>query len=139
LTDIPFQEQLGRPEKPLACPWAAWQRFETGVLLWRQDLALIYVLKPDATWFTADDTWHEGDDIDQDPSINPPEGLYKPVRGFGKVWHEQQRVRDSLGWGTGAESGFVAGIQEFTNGLAWYNRDAAIFIILLNNDTYQIR
>ena len=39
-------------------------------------------------------------------SIVAPDGKYQPVRGFGKLWRENQTVHDALGWGTTPEFGY---------------------------------
>lgn len=60
-------------------------------------------------WLIFVDDWQDGTDPVDDPSLNPPEGMSQPVRGFGKIWRtklsEQQRT--SLGWATGDELPFA--------------------------------
>jgi len=72
------------------------------------------------------------------PAEGVPNGLYQPVRGFGRVWRESQRVRQALGWATAEEMGFEAVIQEFAGGLIWRNPESDTFFILMNDGTYQI-
>jgi hypothetical protein len=93
---------LGCPRAEAIEVDAARQPFEHGWLLWRRDVNLIYGLEPDQSWFFTGDTWRDGDPSD-DPAIIPPNGLYQPVRGFGKVWREESGVRESLGWATAEE------------------------------------
>lgn len=90
------------------------QPFEHGVMIWIQELDMIYVLYdgPDADgeWASFVDNWNVGDPID-DPSLVPPTGLYQPLRGFGLVWRESFRVRERLGWATAPETGFNTAYQ----------------------------
>jgi serine/threonine-protein kinase len=138
LGDSILNELLGCPRTEAITVTAAWQPFEQGRLLWRKDLNLIYVLKPDHTWLSTGDRWREGDP-DSDPAIVPPNGLYQPVRGFGQVWRELPGVRESLGWATAEEDGFEAVMQDFLGGLAWLDAEHKALFVLLNDGTYEIR
>lgn len=136
LGDNPPRTPLGCPRTEAISVAAARQTFENGLLLWRKDANFIYGLQPDQSWFFTADTWRDGDPSD-DPSIIPPNGLYQPVRGFGKVWRERPNVRDSLGWGAGEEVGFSAILQEFSSGLVWWDIDRSTGLILFNDGFYQ--
>jgi hypothetical protein len=106
-------------------------------MLWRADANLIYILDATGnTWESTGDTWREGDP--EPPTEGVPNGLYQPVRGFGRVWREREGVRQALGWATAEEAGFEAVIQEFVGGLIWQDSESDIFFILLNDGTYQI-
>ena len=97
---------LFRPEGPFAIIWektphiqqdlgwakqagpgttsAAYQRFDNGVMVWRQDTGQIYAFFNDGTWQSFADTFKEGDP-EKDPKFAPPPGKMQPIRGFGKV------------------------------------------------------
>jgi hypothetical protein len=105
---------------PEACPlfepsetWAAEQPFENGRMVWLEEVRdetsvtqrPILVFYNDGSYEQYQDTWTE-DEPERDPSIEPPEGLLQPIRGFGKVWRENDDVRDGLGWATVPEQGF---------------------------------
>jgi DNA-binding beta-propeller fold protein YncE len=108
--------RLGCPLAPAIETWLAWQSFERGTMLWRQDLRLIYVLQQDMAWSDHQDTWAEGQP-DRDPTLVPPAGRHQPVRGFGKVWRDQLGgSKAKIGWATAAERGFTTLIQSFTLG-----------------------
>ena len=48
----------------------------------------------------------------------PVPGLFLPKRGFGKVWRENQAVRDCVGYArTADETGYTITAQEFQGGL----------------------
>ncbi len=77
------------------------QNFENGFMIWieAQDI-IIY-----STWnglANAEliDTFEHGVDPIRDETLIPPDGLYQPEYGFGKVWREQAGVRELLGWAT---------------------------------------
>jgi serine/threonine-protein kinase len=133
-----LNELLGCPRSAAVVAAAAWQPFETGSMLWREDANLIYVLDANKLWRSTGDTWREGD-LQFDPAIQVPNGLHQPVRGFGLVWREQPGVRDALGWATAAEDGFEALVQEFGGGSIWQDPERNAFFILFNNGTYQTR
>jgi hypothetical protein len=71
-------------------------------MIWRESEDDITVFYDDGTWerFT---NLYEGEPGDEDGD-EPPEGFYRPVRGFALVWEQQEGVRDRLGWATAPES-----------------------------------
>lgn len=103
------------PQKAVLLSPSAEQQFEHGVMLWVGEEDRIYVLFDDTMftdgWAAFEDTWEEGDPVD-DPSIIPPPGFYQPQRGFGLVWREQPIIRDRLGWAVAAESGGNTAVQQ---------------------------
>lgn len=128
---------LGCPRTEAIIVNAAQQPFENGLMLWREDVNVIYGLRPDQTWFLTGDTWREDVDPSEDPTLTPPNGLYQPVRGFGKVWREQPGLREALGWATAEEKGFTVVIQEFAGGTVWQEAEGQGGVILLNSGYYQ--
>jgi hypothetical protein len=110
---------------PLSCPRyeatfteAAEQTFEYGRMIWvktlrGEDFVLenqIFVLYPDGSWERFDDTWTSDLPAD-DPSIVPPDGLYQPIRGFGKLWRQNTTVRARMGWAVAPEQGYESAWQ----------------------------
>lgn len=102
----------GCPGAPAHFANGAQQPFESGYMVWVDDLgpggeAGIYVLYDDDVfsprWDFFTDAWEEGEPL-CDVGEAPP-GLYQPERGFGKLWCEQESVRDRLGWATEPETG----------------------------------
>lgn len=94
---------------------AAYQRFDNGVMVWRQDTGQIYAFFNDGTWQSFKDTFKEGDP-ESDPKFAPPPGKMQPIRGFGKVWRDHKNVRDKLGWALAKEAGETAPVQPFEYG-----------------------
>lgn len=90
------------------------QAFENGRMFWLEPNREIWVMLQDGempnqgTWLIRDDTWDEATELAFDPAITPPnEDLFQPERGFGKLWRENQDLRDSLGWALDPEYGHV--------------------------------
>ncbi|MCB8959145.1 MAG: hypothetical protein H6651_02445 [Ardenticatenales bacterium] len=123
------------PYNPPLASQAAEQPFENGFMLWIAELDQIVVLfadglSPHYAIFT--DEWNEGDP-EIDPTLEPPPGLYQPVRGFGLVWREGYGdVRSRLGWATQPEQAYSTLYQQTSywkynetyiralNGGVWY-------------------
>jgi hypothetical protein len=81
------------------------------------------------------DTWTTGDPED-DPGLDPPEGLHQPVRGFGKVWREYAGLRDQLGWATMPEYAYQASYQielrESTPGVSYLTRPEGMILQMVD-------
>jgi hypothetical protein len=102
------------------------QPFERGRLVWiggGSGLAdwerVVVVLNGTASgaWQRHPDAWQEGQP-ESDPAIQPPVGLYQPVRGFGKVWREQMGGPGApIGWASAPEEGLTGAIQAFQRGV----------------------
>ena len=128
-TDSSVRERVGCPARPEdAVTPTAYQRFQGGFMFWRGDTRTIYVFKGGATdtygtWWQFPDTWQEGDPL---PSKTPPVKLYAPVRGFGKVWHNNESVQLDLGWALEPESNTGAVWQQYERGNALWTADRTI-------------
>jgi len=109
-----------------ACPlyeasltWAAEQSFENGRMIWLEEIhgegyvaeGLILVFYNDGKYEQYEDTWTDAEP-ESDPALMPPEGLYQPTRGLGKLWRERPSVRDRLGWALAPEQGFDSAWQQ---------------------------
>jgi photosystem II stability/assembly factor-like uncharacterized protein len=106
---------------------AAFQPFERGGMFWRQDLRRIYVLHEDGTWASYEDTWTP----DQgDLNLSPPQGLYAPVRGFGRVWVlELEGPPSTIGWGTAPERGYAMVAQPYERGQLLLGADGEVYAL----------
>jgi photosystem II stability/assembly factor-like uncharacterized protein len=115
--DTELPDELGCAVEAGVGTLVAFQPFESGVMFWRQDERQIYVLQGNGTWIGYEDTWVEGQP-EADPNLVPPEGLYQPIHGFGKVWREQLGgPAAQIGWATQREYAFDTVIQVFSGGL----------------------
>lgn len=89
--------------------FVAEQGFERGRMFWLEPVNQIWVITQDETgrnaWYVFQDTY-EDSLPESDPDLTPPAGLMQPVRGFGKLWRENQAVQDLLGWAVESEFGY---------------------------------
>ena len=99
-------------------PWAAFEPFERGYMIWRGDTREIYVLYSEDGYETYQDTWQEGNPV-VIPGTPPP-GLYAPVRGFGNLYASQPQVRERLGWATAEENGYTMWVETTPGGSGRY-------------------
>jgi hypothetical protein len=92
---------------------ASIEKFERGWVLWVGDTRQLYVMvldpgaKNTGTVQVFPENWANGMP-EVDGSIVPPNGYWQPKRGIGKLWRENQAVRDGLGWGAKDSEGFMA-------------------------------
>ncbi len=106
--------QLGCPSGSIQLTAAAWQNFETGIMVWLNGEILVFYSVSDS-YQSLPDTFAQG--VDPETSTETaPSGLFTPVRGFLKVWNGNSAVRNALGWATNAEAGTTATVQLFNNG-----------------------
>ena len=108
--------------KPVEFGWAAQQPFEHGFMIWLQPSQTIYVFFNNYgghSYRSYDDTFNEGDQ-ESDPNLLPPTGYQQPQRGFGKVWRDNDEVRQNLGWATAGETGFETWRQTY-QGIGMHN------------------
>lgn len=92
----------------------------------------MYVFYRDQRWQRFDDDWSE-DQPESDPAIVPPDGLFQPIRGFGKVWRENPSVRQELGWALGPELAFESKIQQQESGEVGAE---VIFLLTFNGQVF---
>ena len=79
------------------------QVFERGRMFWIRHNRQIWVMiasqddENAGDWYCYYDTFVEGEQ-ELDPNLIPPDGLYQPRRGFGKLWRTHPDLREALGW-----------------------------------------
>ena len=105
---------MGCAAAPAAYVWAAWQPFERGAMLWREDTHQIYVLDGDGTWSSTADVW-DGSSLSGQRGA-PPASRQAPERGIGYVWENDDSIFDTLGWAVDKERGTCVLLQEFEAG-----------------------
>jgi hypothetical protein len=93
------------------------QVFEKGRMFWLEPASQIWVLagEDEGQWERYEDTFEEGEP-EMDPRLNPPEGFEQPLRGFGKLWRENDDVREALGWAVTPEFGYVSNYEYHPGG-----------------------
>ncbi len=104
----PTAEQLTCPADSANTVQAAFQRFERGYMIWRADTSEIYVLYDSGLVNVYRDTW-QGETLYYPEAA--PEGMYRPDRGFGKLWIEHPQVRSGVGWALTLEEGYTMRYQ----------------------------
>ena len=107
---------------PVEVPMAI-QQFEHGVMHWREDQDTIRLLvrtEFDTKWKMVQNEWDSSQPEDSHPDLTAPDGLFKPIRGFGVAWSDQlfdptaipaYTVQELLGWATSAEIGYTGRTQ----------------------------
>jgi hypothetical protein len=91
------------PTDVIAKVQIAEQVFEHGRMFWIRHNQQIWVMEASAEdpnggdWFCYNDTFVEGEQ-EVDPTLIPPDSMYQPRRGFGKLWRNHPEIRDILGW-----------------------------------------
>lgn len=100
------------------------QVFEGGRMFWFRENHTIWVALGDGTdptsgeWYCFEDTFEEGD-VEQLPTFDPSPNttsestffdstVRQPIRGFGKVWRENEEVREQIGWALTSEREYSA-------------------------------
>jgi hypothetical protein len=93
--------------------WTAWENFQRGQMVWRDDDDRIYVLYNTGRWERYPDNWNNSlPEFACGVPTSPP----TPKRGFGLVWCNYPVVREGLGEATDGEWGENDVIQLFTGG-----------------------
>lgn len=114
LLSVYSRSLLGCPVGGARITWSAWQPFERGAMLWRDDTNQVTVFYNGAGWTSLSDRW---DQHSEAPSRGaPPAGLQAPIRGFGWIWGNRNEVFQGLGWAKDQEKGVCMLVQEFQRG-----------------------
>jgi hypothetical protein len=116
------RDELGCPTGPSSVVWAAWEPFERGYLLWRQDTNKVYALyfangsdRSAGNWELRHEAWDGSDP--GGIGLSPPAGLVEPVRGFGWLWRNYLGgAQGQLGWAKEQEKGLCVAVQPFESG-----------------------
>lgn len=114
-------DKLGRALEPERGVAMVTQPFEGGHLLWREDQKEIIALLKNGRWESYPDTF-DGQELE---NSSPDE----PVRGFGKLWRENQELRSALGAATAPEQPVAGAIQPFEGGTMLWTADQNIYVL----------
>lgn len=115
-TDLPSIFPTARIEQAIVVE----QVFEQGRMFWFRDWRRIWVAVGDeidptaGEWLCFSDTFEEGE-LESVEELNPPDDYetesefanaqpQQPIRGFGKVWREDEALREQLGWALTSET-----------------------------------
>lgn len=80
------------------------QQFEHGMMIWQSNTGLIRVLF-DNGYATAYPVGTYAS-LPDNPYHNVPPGRVRPINGFGRVWGNNDHIRNALGWALGPEVGY---------------------------------
>jgi uncharacterized protein with LGFP repeats len=123
-----YQSRLGCPLGQEIRTGGAYQIYQRGITVWRQDASSIYVLYNNGTFAAYPD--------------NSPTGYYDTNMlkgGFGYLWNNNSSVRDGLGQPVAIEANatnFAA--QDFERGVIFYflENEAYNYILFFDNSTW---
>ncbi|MEM9776256.1 MAG: hypothetical protein AAF902_16885 [Chloroflexota bacterium] len=121
-----YSSKLGCPISEEKRPLGAFQTFERGMMIWRQDLNQIYLLSRDGSLKIL-----SGDEV--------PRGFFlssKLKGGFGYYWSTYEEMRDILGEPLEIESHATDfAIQDFKKGtILFFSEDGAYNYILFSEE-----
>ncbi len=134
-----------RPTDTFGQIQVAEQVFERGRMFWIQPVEQIWVLIDNGSgsgpWMVFPDNFADGE-MESDPSIVPPAGQFQPTRGFGKLWRENQEVRNPLGFGLTPEFGYVSSYEYHPGGQVnaqgqWQSAPGYHILYSLYNEKFQ--
>jgi hypothetical protein len=127
-----FRTEMGCPGEVYEDLPAAVQTMERGQMIWSQlteEDQRIWAYLQYNYYQEFPDTFQEGVDPEQ-PNVNPPEGLYAPRRGFGKVWINNPNLRQDIGWALEAnERAATSTVQIFDNGVMVWVQDTGNVLV----------
>jgi hypothetical protein len=139
-TDEAEEETDACPDGPESTSQAVYQPFENGRMFWIGETGEIIILFNDGdepAWLAVTDTGPEPDPDDQ--VDEPPQGLIRPLRGFGAVWTNNADVQARLGWATAPESPFDTTIQRGEGQIALTSPAGEAIVLLPDGEAWEMR
>lgn len=103
------------PEPIVGEIFIAEQDFQNGKMFWLQPINQIWIVTTNSegeqVWINRADEFEEGMP-ENDPELTPPAtGLLQPVRGFGRIWRDDEELQGLVGWATGEEFGYTTNYE----------------------------
>lgn len=113
------------------------QRFEHGLMIWRSDTSLVWVLTDDGVVRTY--PWDTYKHLPDNTYFgNPPDyKRLRPIFAFGQIWGNDANLRARIGWPTLPEIGFSTAINQV--GSTTYFTELDQSQIKFNSDSTWIR
>lgn len=103
------------------------QTFEHGVMIRRDDVRQIFVIRADGSWSVSPDTYQDGEAL---ADVGPaPAGRQAPLQGFGKLWRQQPGLRQTLGWATAPAQEVAGAYEDFAAGHMVWTSDRLIYAL----------
>ncbi|MGH2459638.1 MAG: hypothetical protein ACRDIY_12315, partial [Chloroflexota bacterium] len=103
------------------------ETFEHGVMIRRDDVRQIFVVRDDGKWAVYPDTYQAGETL-PDPGA-APSGKVAPMGGLAKVWLEQPGLRQALGWATAPQASVSGAYEGFAAGQLIWTSDKTIYVL----------
>ena len=142
---------LGCPTLPAFSLYGAFQEFwedygdsdpnndRRSLMIWRSDNKDIYVIvgedanASNGRILAYTDFWDESQPSEHPDCLGmtPPSGLQRPIRGFGKIWCEEELLYD-VGFAWGSESAVTLLVQWTQGGLLLQVSDPGGYLIALD-------
>jgi len=126
-----FKERLGCALNPENRPVGAYQIFQKGLMVWRGDRDLVYVLYYDSGAYTVHDVHNVPTTYENNSDM---------LKGaFGWLWNAQESIRDRLSTPTMAEANTTDfAIQDFSGGVIYYflENNANNYVLFNDQNTW---
>lgn len=123
----------GCPTKSEADVLSAYETFERGFMVWRQDDDGHYAVYDDRTY----DVFYYSPAEPPNFSCPEAEQLGKPRRGFGIVWCQNPTVRHRIGQALDDEVGDYRPVQIFERGFMIYLKERGVTYAFLSDGTWR--
>lgn len=123
-----IRQTMGCPLAKEGATYAAYQPFEHGFMLWRDDTDEIYVFYSNDDWARYIDVWQEGMP-ERAEILSPPVGRQQPKRGFGSVWLRRPEVRRGLGWALVEEVPTAITFQPYERGQMLWSHHTGVLVL----------
>lgn len=109
------------------------QRFDNGLMIWRSDTSLVWVLTNDGAVRAY--PWDAYKQLPDNTYFgNPPDyKRLRPIFAFGQIWGNDEVLRNKIGWPTLPEIGFSTAIQQLGSTSYFTELDQTIIQINANN------
>lgn len=142
-----LEQNLGCPTEKAVTDPVAINEFGEGpefdrFMLWFSDDGQIYVLFPDGSWQSFEDTWQEGEPTFAcNPLGGEADSPPLPRRGFGKLWCSDPTLQETLGTVPREERLCQHSVvQPFADGrlLACFEDATVRYFRLLDNRTWDV-
>jgi LysM repeat protein len=130
---------------PIPVPGSAYQLrlnyqpFERGFMIWRADNSGVTAYFGATNGTLRDYPARIYGRLPDNPVPDlPPFGFVRPIFGFGKVWGNYVDVRNALGWGTGAEQGYVSTVTRYSRSLFDFTLPNGNRVLVSNSTTWSL-
>lgn len=113
------------------------QRFENGEMIYNRDTGAIYVLSSHSGqwWFYETSAYSQ---LPDNLHIDAPHERYAPINGFGRIWANNDLIREELGWAVLPEIGFDMSVEIAEHGNVYFTRLNGIILHLRPSGNWRV-